>query len=78
MWPGTGRIVPVVLHGLTERELAGTRSADMITLARGGDLANLRKPDVVPDIDGYLTRALRGGFPEPALRLGPTGRQCWG
>lgn len=76
MWPGTGRVVRVVLHGLTERELIGSRS-DLIALAKTGDLANLRMPNDVPDIDGYVTRALRGSSPEPALRLGREGRQAW-
>lgn len=61
MWPGTGRVVRVVLHGLTERELVGG-SGDVMGLAREGDLAELSPPDVVPDIDGYVARALRGGF----------------
>lgn len=77
MWPGTGRVVRVVLHGLTERELTGARTGGVIATARAGGLGDLPLPEVVPDIDGYVDRALRGGFPEPALRLGPDGRQAW-
>jgi len=77
MWPGTGRIVRFVLHGLTEREVTGAGTPGLIHAALDGDLDRLRLPPEVPDIDGYGERALRSGFPEAALRLGPNGRQAW-
>ena len=30
-----------------------------------------------PDLRGYIDLALRGGFPEPVLRLGDAARQAW-
>ncbi len=77
MWPGTGRIVRLVLHGLTEREITGAGVPGLIRAALDGDLDRLRLPREVPDVDGYVERALRSGFPEAALRLGPNARQEW-
>lgn len=77
MWPGTGRIVRMVLHGLTERELSQTGGAGLIEVALGGDIDRLNLPRNVPDIDGYVDHAMRSGFPEAALRLGALGRQEW-
>lgn len=77
MWPGTGRIVRVVLHGLTERELIGAGPGGLVEVAAEGDLDAVRLPDAVPDVDGYVARATRSGFPEAALRLGPDARQAW-
>lgn len=77
-WPGTGRVVRLVLHGLTQREViqAGGGSG-ILTTVRKGDLAAVRIPADPPDIDGYVALAARGGFPEPALRLAPPARQIW-
>ncbi len=77
-WPGTGRVVRLVLHGLTQREVtqAGS-SAGVLTAARTGDLTAVRVPADPPDIDGYVALAARGGFPEPALRLAPSARHIW-
>lgn len=77
MWPGTGRVVRIVLHGLTERELTRSSSPGLIQTALAGDLGRLRLPRDVPDVDGYVGLALRSGFPDAALRLGPMGRQEW-
>jgi len=71
MWAGTGRIVRMAMHGITERELNGhldpARPAFVDRLAAGA-AAELRLPDVRPNIDAYIALALRGGFPELAYR----------
>jgi uncharacterized protein len=77
MWPGTGRLVRLVLHGLTEREIVRASGRGMIAAAVAGELERLALPAQVPDIDGYVERAIRSGFPEAALRLGSFGRQAW-
>jgi predicted AAA+ superfamily ATPase len=77
MWPGTGRLVRFVLHGMTEREVAGTPGRGLVEAAVAGELDRLRLPAETPDIDGYVERAVRSGFPEAALRLGGLGRQAW-
>jgi predicted AAA+ superfamily ATPase len=77
IWPGTGRLVRLPMQGLSVREIEGRVSgelfldrllrADPATLGPGGP-ANLAD---------YLDLALRGGFPEPALRLEGIARQAW-
>jgi hypothetical protein len=68
MWPGTGRLVHLVMHGLTEAEVAGR-------LGRPGFLERLVDTDpeafplpaTRPDLVDYVALAVRGGFPEVAL-----------
>ncbi len=43
-------------------------------MAAGADLV---PASGTPDLRGYVELALRGGFPEPALRLGDRGRRAW-
>ena len=77
-WPGTGRVVRVVLHGLTRREISGAPgSPGLLSVAQRGDLGALRMPPAPPDLDGYLMLAGVSGFPEPALRLPAPVRQTW-
>lgn len=69
-WPGTGRVVRLVLHGLTQRELtSATGGRGLLPMLLQGDIGDVVLPDRVPDVDGYIDLALRSGFPEPALRL---------
>src|SRR5688572_24083051 len=77
-WPGTGRLVRVRLHGLAQRELTGraTGPAFLDRLAEPS-LERFGLPSDVPDLRDYVTLALRGGFPEPALRLSGRPRQAW-
>ncbi|MGD0370326.1 MAG: DUF4143 domain-containing protein [Candidatus Dormibacteria bacterium] len=70
-WAGTGRVVRMTMHPVVERELAERvsvgRPSFIDRLTRGGldDLSGGAEP---PAIDGYVARALRGGFPEVAYR----------
>jgi uncharacterized protein len=77
-WPGTGRLVRITLHGLTMRETAGSTDGPMFfdKLATG-DLDAFALPQDVPDLRGYVELALRGGYPEPVLRLSEEGRRAW-
>ncbi|HEX9766872.1 MAG TPA: DUF4143 domain-containing protein [Nitriliruptorales bacterium] len=72
-WPGTGRLVRVRLLPLCERELAGRGDgASMVDVLFDGptDLpSRVGASSELPDLRDYLHQALRGGFPEPALRL---------
>jgi predicted AAA+ superfamily ATPase len=78
MWPGTGRVVRVVLHGLTRREIsAATGAPGVLSAAQRGDLGAVRMPPEAPDLNGYVALAGVSGFPEPALRLPPTVRRTW-
>lgn len=79
-WPGTGRLVRLPMYGLTEREIEG-RVAEPSWL--GGVLAGASSGDPPPGhrsalgVRDYVRRALRSGFPEPALLTGERGRARW-
>jgi len=76
-WPGTGRLVRLQMQGLSVREIAerigGPLFLDRLLTA---DVASLG-PAGTSDLTDYLDLALRGGFPEPALRLEGLARQAW-
>jgi predicted AAA+ superfamily ATPase len=77
-WPGTGRIVRLILHGLTQREISGhVDTPSPLSRMFAGRIDELSPFTGTPDLDGYITAALRSGFPEPALHLGPTEVQTW-
>lgn len=80
VWPATGRLVRVSMFGMTQRELTGRlRNApilDRLAVDGAPDALDLVL-DEVPDLRGYVALALRGGFPEPALRLSEPARQRW-
>jgi predicted AAA+ superfamily ATPase len=77
-WPGTGRIVRLRMYGLTERELAGNLSDETFfdKLARN-DPDAFRLPSDRLDLLDYVERAVRGGYPEPALGLTDEARATW-
>lgn len=78
MWPGTGRLVRLNMHGLNEREISGAATElNLINVLAEGDPGALPSPPSAPDLPGYIELALRGGFPEPALRLDDVGRERW-
>lgn len=79
LWPATGRIVRIDLHGLAMREQLRTDLARPPLLDLVGDVgADVALPADVPDIRGYVELALRGTFPEPALRLSSSDtRRAW-
>lgn len=76
LWPGTGRLTRIPMFGMTIREQTG---ADLATpfLDRVAAGADLVPASDTPDLRGYVELALRGGFPEPALRLGELARRHW-
>jgi predicted AAA+ superfamily ATPase len=76
-WPGTGRVVRLAMQPLSVREITGRLDGALF-------LDRLLAPDVASlgpagdaDLADYLDLALRGGFPEPALRLEGFARQAW-
>ena len=77
-WPGTGRLVRLDMWGLAEREIAGSTevSSPLSVVAEHGAAA-LSAPPSPPDLPGYIELALRGGFPDAALRLEDAGREQW-
>lgn len=77
MWPGTGRLVRLPMQGLSVREILG-RTGGPLFLDRllVADVESLG-PAGKTDLADYLDLALRGGYPEPALRLDGLARQAW-
>lgn len=78
MWPGTGRVVRVVLRCLTQREVTGSAAtAGLLPKLLAGRLDQVGVPDQPVRSQDYVDLAVRGGFPEPALRLGPAAGAAW-
>ncbi len=74
-WPGTGRLVRLALYGLTERELEGRATSPSWIEKVMADGPSEVSSSL--DLRSYVERALRSGFPEPALRLNDDARQRW-
>ena len=77
-WPATGRLIRIEMYGLAEREIErrASRPAFFDLLAAGG-LDQIVMPSEVPDVRGYVSRAMRGTFPEVALAGGDRFRSRW-
>lgn len=77
-WPGTGRVLRLVMYGLTirEREASPLGEGFVDKLSRC-DLTLFKMPSTIPDITEYVRLALEGGFPEPVLRLSGRARTAW-
>ena len=77
-WAATGRLIRAPMYGLSEREIEG-RAAGRPLLDRllTDGPASLGLPAEVPDIRGYVDRALRGGFPDSVLASSSRARQRW-
>ena len=78
-WPGTGRLLMVPMYGLTESECRGeipdTPLPDRLS---DGDLSPLMiEQSTLLDLRDYAALAVRGGFPEPVLRLPDSERGPW-
>jgi predicted AAA+ superfamily ATPase len=77
-WPGTGRLVRIQMYGLTVRETLGRVDGPTFLQRLGrGDIDAFSLPDGVPDLLGYVELALRGGYPEPVLRLSAEAASAW-
>jgi uncharacterized protein len=74
-WPGTGRLIRVEMHGLTEREVEQSLThPSWIAGVLRGDVGHVTTSE---RLDGYVRRALRSGFPEPALTMAEKARTRW-
>jgi hypothetical protein len=76
LWPGTGRLIRLPLFGMTIREQLGALSGApfLDRVASGQEVGPAA--DAL-DLRDYAELALRGGFPEPALRLSDRARRNW-
>ena len=76
LWPGTGRLTRIPMFGMTVREQLGAQPfVPFLDRVAAGD--DLRPAADTPDLRGYVELLLRGGFPEPALRLAASPRRRW-
>ncbi len=75
-WPGTGRVVRLVMYGMTVAEQIGRADSTPLVdrLVRGEELL---VPRDTPDIRGYLELGMRSGFPRAALWLSGRPRAQW-
>jgi predicted AAA+ superfamily ATPase len=70
----TGRMEVVELWSFSQGELAGTRERFVDLLLDGGEALRVKGTD---DKLGYLSRAVRGGFPEAVARPSEASRTRW-
>lgn len=72
-WPGTGRLVRLAMHGLTEREIEGAAAGPswLESLLAGNPID---PPPTTENLRTYVERALRSGLPDVALRTPAPGR----
>lgn len=78
MWPATGRVVQLLFQGLTEREIVGnTNKPSLLAELALGNTDRLLSATSKLVVDDYIEPALRGSFPEPALRLSPAVNATW-
>jgi uncharacterized protein len=75
VWPGTGRLVRLEMFGLTEHEIGGLSGPTWLERLIAGETTTLVRTPL--DVRDYVARALRSGFPEPALSLDQKGRARW-
>lgn len=76
VWPGTGRLIPVRMHGLTQGELvAAPDAAKFLERLFGGRIDAGELPNA-PSLFDYIDLAAAGGFPE-ALALPDDFRSDW-
>ena len=75
LWPGTGRLIRIVMHPLTVREQLSVPGRPLLERLVADELP--ATPTDPPDLRGYAEIALRGGFPEPAIELEGRVRNGW-
>lgn len=76
-WPGTGRVVPLAMYGLTSGELTRhDHAADFIAELFGDDDPTADRLKGAPTVVDYVDHAVRGGFPG-AIELSDFARSNW-
>jgi predicted AAA+ superfamily ATPase len=75
-WPGTGRVLPLRMCGLTIRELTGNAGGPSL-LERITAGEQLAPPADTPDLRGYLELAMKGGLPQVSAQRARTEAQTW-
>lgn len=73
-WPGTGRVVRVVMLPMTVGERLERTTRPLVDRVMDGDALEPATPTT--DLRGYIELAMQGGFPE-MLALSERGRRRW-
>jgi len=78
-WPGTGRVVPLPVFPMTQREIQGQAldKPSFVDRLRGGKLDQFAGATSAFDINDYLTMISRGGFPDAVLGRSVAGAELW-
>jgi hypothetical protein len=76
LWPGTGRIVRILLPTMSIREQLG-RITGQSYIDRLAENRWLPVSHDSHDLRSYVELAIRSGFPEPALHLSQMAREPW-
>lgn len=77
-WSGIGRVVNLKMYGLSMRESAGLSPGPGFLERLASSSLDLFPPaQDPPDLPEYVALALRGGFPEPVLKISGPARQAW-
>ena len=80
LWGGTGRLIRLNMYGLAQVEISGAATGHQPFFDRlaKDDPAVFQTPGQRPTLPEYIDLAMRGGFPEVALRqLSPAARDTW-
>ncbi len=76
-WPGTGRVVPIAMYGLTIGELGLHQQAHgFLERLFADEEPTVARLDPAPSLVDYIDHAIRGGFPD-AITLSDLARSSW-
>lgn len=76
-WPGTGRVVPLAMYGMTVGELERrTEAVSFIEQLLGEQDPPTTRLDPAPTLVDYVEHAVQGGYP-PAVGLSAFARATW-
>lgn len=74
-WPGTGRLVRLLMSPLTVAERLGRKTRPLLDRILAGD--SPRPASDTLDVRDYVELALASGFPEATFAVSATARQRW-
>lgn len=74
-WPGTGRILPLAMYPLTQRERINASGPGLVERLASGEV--IEEPSEELNLVDYVELAMLGGFPEITPQLSAATRQRW-
>ncbi|MDR1768070.1 MAG: DUF4143 domain-containing protein [Propionibacteriaceae bacterium] len=76
-WAATGRVTRVAMYPLTQREILGVASPLFVDRVLKADAVQLEGTADRLELFDYLGMAVRGGFPDAALKRSGLARELW-